>query len=1022
VLPGLSDFLCIPSGAYLETETHSTVSVDGISSDADWDCTGAPCDLTVTQDSEFNGNVNLAGGRLASSAATVFLGGPAIVSGTAQLDADLHVRPGGSLTIQPGAIGNDPDIVIINEGDFTYAGDLALLQGLAFRNRPSGTLFFNTPMPAWEIFIDNQPGGVVNVQEPSRLFIEDQDGALNATAAGNVDLISPGLLDQHAGTFTVDVPTTLRFSGPWDITGSIGGGGEAEFSATDVTLGGALTVSKLTLGVNGTLVLDADSTIGEFDASGLFATLDGDSDVTVSGTTNLSGATLQGTGTMDLLGGVNITGTNISGRNLVTSSGVTWTGDNFLSGGSRFISNGPVTLTDGRMFGYGGGGFENRGTLTSNAVTFNPFIDDDGTGDGKIFDQKSTGVLHVETGLWLADGDSCVEGEVNVGPSAEASFQNGNVIWRVSTATNGGEIRFPGSNLEVQGTRTINGPSGNVDLAGSNTIFAIRGPADHDQLVTDGTVEFNAFGDITVKFDGYTPEIGDGFVAVQASSFIGPPDQVTVPPLPLGHKMTMTQTATEVQLDVVAASQAVDIEVLAVDNPTVPDQPFIVHIQVTSTGAEAIDNLGIQVDANGNLPFDFDSATPSFGSCDGTGPLPVTCELGPVFPGASQSLSVQLTPRSSGELSVDFTVQGTENVQEVVQVVNPGALLNENMYTTAGNGSGLVKGGLYTADRVTGAVTLLNDIISPGGAPGFAALDESIAYATSISGFGTTSTFYTVDLQTNLSTAVGPVTLSGNPIAVGDLAVDPTTGVVYGIRAYADGQNLGGQIVTIDPATGIATLIGTSAGLESGGIAFTPDGRLFQTTTVPTLRELDKTNAATLAETPLSRFYDGLGYSLRTSRFYASGAGTLWVIAAEFVAANLVDAVELELVPGPGGAMSDVDFVENGLPGMLLWFKDQDTLTWSPQITGRVHDIVRGDGNLLAGSGGDFSTSTAECVGEDATLEITVSCPETAILGGFCYLTARAIEDEYGLYDAASDTQFAPRGPGIAASGNSCLD
>ena len=102
--------------------------------------------------------------------------------------------------------------------------------------------------------------------------------------------------------------------------------------------------------------------------------------------------------------------------------------------------------------------------------------------------------------------------------------------------------------------------------------------------------------------------------------------------------------------------------------------------------------------------------------------------------------------------------------------------------------------------------------------------------------------------------------------------------------------------------------------------------------------------------------------------------------------------------------MSDIDFLQTGPPNMLVFFMDQDTLTWSPEDVSLDHDIASGSISDLLGSGGDFSS--ADCAGEDLTLELTVSCDATTSIGDGCYYVGRVAN---GLYDALSDHQAAPR-------------
>ena len=78
----------------------------------------------------------------------------------------------------------------------------------------------------------------------------------------------------------------------------------------------------------------------------------------------------------------------------------------------------------------------------------------------------------------------------------------------------------------------------------------------------------------------------------------------------------------------------------------------------------------------------------------------------------------------------------------------------------------------------------------------------------------------------------GPLNANGSDTLfdIDDLAIDPTTGTFF---AIANGAGLLDQLVTLDPATGATTSVGSPA--DSGvqdieGLGFTPDGALIGTT------------------------------------------------------------------------------------------------------------------------------------------------------------------------------------------------
>ncbi len=65
------------------------------------------------------------------------------------------------------------------------------------------------------------------------------------------------------------------------------------------------------------------------------------------------------------------------------------------------------------------------------------------------------------------------------------------------------------------------------------------------------------------------------------------------------------------------------------------------------------------------------------------------------------------------------------------------------------------------------------------------------------------------------------------PISIGDLAIEPGTNQLYGIRSGDDGRNNAGELYKIDSATGKATAVGDTGTGADGGLGFAPDGTLY---------------------------------------------------------------------------------------------------------------------------------------------------------------------------------------------------
>jgi hypothetical protein len=96
---------------------------------------------------------------------------------------------------------------------------------------------------------------------------------------------------------------------------------------------------------------------------------------------------------------------------------------------------------------------------------------------------------------------------------------------------------------------------------------------------------------------------------------------------------------------------------------------------------------------------------------------------------------------------------------------------------------------------------------------------------------GAAGVLYTVDPLTAAFTMVAPITTGAGAIGLTGLAFDPLNGVLYGITGL-ESANSPRTLVTINPATGAATVIGTltdpffgTVGLTD--ISFRSDGTLF---------------------------------------------------------------------------------------------------------------------------------------------------------------------------------------------------
>ena len=197
-------------------------------------------------------------------------------------------------------------------------------------------------------------------------------------------------------------------------------------------------------------------------------------------------------------------------------------------------------------------------------------------------------------------------------------------------------------------------------------------------------------------------------------------------------------------------------------------------------------------------------------------------------------------------------------------------------------------GWLISIDQTSGAVTPIGH---PAGVPrlsGIAFLNNGVLYGSTIGGNScmpncpfpgppltpNTSTLIKINPDTGATVAnIGPITAgAGGPaIAISDLAIQPGSGVLFGIEAVDPALSTGpaGLLYTINTHTGVATLIGGLAGVHNGSLAFAPNGTLYVAGTDfdssgnffnERILTVDPATANTLTEVAAANFYASLGF------------------------------------------------------------------------------------------------------------------------------------------------------------------
>ncbi len=245
------------------------------------------------------------------------------------------------------------------------------------------------------------------------------------------------------------------------------------------------------------------------------------------------------------------------------------------------------------------------------------------------------------------------------------------------------------------------------------------------------------------------------------------------------------------------------------------------------------------------------------------------------------------------------------------------------MYGGVGRGSAVNPGALLIVNQNTGEGTLIgNPITPPGGLTGIAFDSTGALYGSTIFGSGTTSTLVQIDPDTgSLLSTIGNITVDGVPISIGDLAFQPDTDVLYGIRSNADdqlradGTQRGGELYTIDMATGAATLVGDTDGGAAGGLAFAPDGTLYQIAwsentaqAFLSLNTVNPVNASRINTVAVGRFFDGLGIRPSDGALFATEGGDRRSVELGIYIINPTDGSSSFVGNNDAGFTSDLDF------------------------------------------------------------------------------------------------------------------
>jgi hypothetical protein len=192
------------------------------------------------------------------------------------------------------------------------------------------------------------------------------------------------------------------------------------------------------------------------------------------------------------------------------------------------------------------------------------------------------------------------------------------------------------------------------------------------------------------------------------------------------------------------------------------------------------------------------------------------------------------------------------------------------------NGDSTNDGSLGIVNPATGAISIVGH---PAGVARITGLTFDLAgnlFGTTLVAGGfppppppmSTSNLIKINAATGALISSVAITSGGVGISIADLATQPGTGLLYGIRGPQDSTNGQGSLYTINPTTGVATFVGAT-GDFFGSIAFAPNGTLYMSSgdLDPAtdnlinvgLKTLNPLTAATLSFVPTDDFFGALG-------------------------------------------------------------------------------------------------------------------------------------------------------------------
>ncbi len=588
-------------------------------------------------------------------------------------------------------------------GSTTVAGDIAKITNV--------TVLVNSPLAgAVTLDMSAASGQTVRVQSPGVLPLTGNSVVSMTGTSGSNQLAIEGGTLSNAGNLTIGGGTgssSLNFPG-----GTFSGAG-----VTTVTTGGSFSVSS-TIGPAPTIsqqIVNANNT-ASFNASTL---------------TLSNGATINNGGTFTI---------NTSGTIAAGAGGGLFTNSGSLSNvvGLPFTMNVPFVNT--------GTASEPSSLVTSN---FNGGSGPGGHSNATWSVAGPSGVLgfggtHLFTGAQTFPAGS---GTINItGPS---TFD--------TTATIGSGINVNNSTgtIDFGGTapHTLSIAGGSYQQGAASTLKVKLGPTNgvSDAINVTGAATITPGATLIASLGpGYTPVNGDTFTVLSATGGVTGTYNYT----PLAYSNGFFQISYSATAVVLVAVPQTDISVAKSGPASVNNgQNASYLITVTNTGPSAATGISISDTFTG--PATFVSATPSTGTCSGTGP--VTCSFPGLAVGNSATVTLVLTANATGTINNTAALSGTTPPDS--NSLNNSATVSTAVTPAADLGLGITAAPspANAASVVTFTATIANAGPDPAAAPA-ATFSLTNGTVTGASGVGFTCSFTTTTATCN---ATGPMPSAG---------------------------------------------------------------------------------------------------------------------------------------------------------------------------------------------------------------------------------------------------------------------